>query len=212
MPERISAVVFDIGGVLLDWDPRYLYRELFDDESEMERFLAEVCTIQWHSAHDLGVPYSTTCAALAERHPEYEDMIWAWGRRTEDMVSGPIQGTVEIMRALLDRGVRCFGLTNMEADTYPRRLERWDFMRWFHGTVVSSHEGIAKPDPAIFRCLLDRYGLRAPATAFVDDSPVNVAAAAELGLRAHRFRSPDELAGWLRTEGLLPARVVRRGR
>ena len=203
MPEPITAVIFDIGGVLLDWDPRYLYRDLFTDESEMERFLAEVCTMQWHSAHDLGVPYSETCAALAERHPEYEEMIWAWGRRTEEMIRGQIQGTVDIMRALLDRGMGCYGLTNMEAATYPRRLERWEFMRWFDGTVVSAHEGIAKPDPEIFHRLLSRYGLRATATAFIDDSPVNVAAGAELGLRAHRFCSPADLARWLESEGAL---------
>ena len=203
MPEPPRAVIFDIGGVLLDWNPRHLYRELFDDEQEMERFLAEVCTMQWHSAHDLGVPYEVTCGQLAARHPQYAEMIWAWARRTEDMIGGAIGGTVEILGTLIADGVRCFALTNMEADTYPRRLARWEFMRWFDGTVVSAHEGIAKPDPEIFHRLLDRYGLDAPATAFIDDAPANVAAADRLGLRAHRFRSPDELAAWLRTEGLL---------
>lgn len=198
----ISAVIFDLGGVLLDWNPRHLYRRLFDDESEMERFLAEVCTMEWHMAHDLGVPFATSCAALAVRHPEYADEIWAWGRRSEDMIAGPIEGTVEILGALRRDGLRCFALTNMEAETYPLRLARYDFLHWFEGTVVSSAEGVAKPDPEIFRRLLNRFGLHAASTAFIDDSAANVAAAQALGLPAHQFRSPEGLREWLAAAGV----------
>jgi 2-haloacid dehalogenase len=201
--DAIEAVVFDIGGVLLDWNPRYLYRELFDDEQAMERFLAEVCTIEWHSAHDLGVPYTESCAALAERHPEQADMIWAWGRRTEEMIGGSIDGTVEILRELLAAGVPCYALTNMEAETYPLRRDRYDFMRWFAGTVVSSHERVAKPSPEIFHRLLERFGLSAPATLLIDDSQVNVDAARAVGTQAIRFESPAQLRAQLERAGLL---------
>jgi 2-haloacid dehalogenase len=189
----IEAVVFDIGGVLLDWDPRYVYRELFDDEAEMERFLSQVCSREWHEDNDRGVLYADSCAALAARHPGYEELIWTWARRTEDMIGGPIEGTVAVLAELQAAGVPCYGLTNMEAETYPRRVERFTFLQGLVGTVVSSAEGVIKPDPEIFRRLLSRFSLVAQRTVFVDDSEVNVAAAAELGFVALRFVSPEML-------------------
>jgi 2-haloacid dehalogenase len=188
-----DAVVFDIGGVLLDWNPRYLYRRLIDDEAEMERFLAEVCTLEWHAAHDRGVPMAESCAALAAAHPEYAELINAWAQRSEEMVAGPIQESVTILDELLQKGVRCYALTNMERETYPLRLRRFPFMGWFAGTVVSSHEGVVKPDPEIFRRLLDRFGLVPERTIMVDDSPPNIDTAASLGMTAVRFTSPIAL-------------------
>jgi 2-haloacid dehalogenase len=199
----IDAVVFDIGGVLLDWNPRYLYRKLFDDEDAMNRFLDEVCTMEWHAAHDLGMPFAVSCARLADEHPEHADMIWAWGRRSEEMIAGPIDGTVAILRALIDRGIACYALTNMEAETYPQRRDRYEFLRWFQGTVVSSAEGVAKPDPEIFTRLLRRFGLTAQTTLLVDDSAANVAGAQALGMQAVRFESPEQLRRWLVGAGVL---------
>ena len=170
---KIEAVVFDIGGVLLDSDPRHLYRKLFDDEQAMERFLRDVCTMQWHHAHDLGVPRERSCGELAAAQPEFAELIWAWSRRSEEMIAGPIDGTVELLGELKAAGVPCYALTNMEAETYPVRRERFAFMRWFDGTVVSAFERTAKPDPEIFRRLLSRYRLAAAATALVDDKPAN---------------------------------------
>jgi 2-haloacid dehalogenase len=188
-----EAVVFDLGGVLLDWDPRYLYRKLIADDAEMERFLAEVCTMKWHAAHDLGVPVAESCAELAAAHPEYAELINAWGERSEEMVAGPIEGSVEILNELLQKGVRCYALTNMERETYPLRLRRFPFMGWFAGTVVSSLEGVAKPDPEIFRRLLDRFALEPARTIMIDDSPPNIDTAASLGMTALRFTSPIAL-------------------
>ncbi len=202
----IDAVVFDLGGVLLDWDPRHLYRKLFDDEDEMERFLAEICTLQWHAAHDLGLPAEQSCAALAARHPEHAQAIFAWARRSEEMIGGPIAGTVAILRELLDRGVRCYALTNMEAETFPGRARRFEFMRWFAGTVVSGFERIAKPDPAIFRLLLTRFALTPSRTLLIDDSQANVAAARALGIQTILFSTPPELRDALVDYRLLDAR------
>jgi 2-haloacid dehalogenase len=199
----ISAVIFDIGGVLLDWNPRYLYRKLIDDEAEMERFLSEVCTMEWHEDNDRGVPFEVTCAHLAARHPEHADLIWAWGQRTEEMLGGPIHGTVEILRELKDQGVALYALTNMETHTYPVRRERFDFLRWFDGTVVSSEEGIVKPDPRIFVLLLERYGLQAASTLLIDDSARNIAAAEALGMPTIHFQSPEALRRALETAGVL---------
>jgi 2-haloacid dehalogenase len=206
----ITAVVFDIGGVLLDWNPRHLYRKLFADEDDMDRFLAEVCTMEWHAAHDLGMPFEVSCARLAAEHPEDAEMIWAWGRRSEEMISGPIDGTVQILAALKRRGIAVYGLTNMEAETYPQRRERYEFLRWFDGTVVSSAEGIAKPDAAIFTRLLERFGLAAQTTLMVDDSAPNIAAAAALGMQTVRFESPQQLRDRLVGARVLPGVSVTR--
>jgi 2-haloacid dehalogenase len=201
---RARAIVFDLGGVLLDWNPRYLYRQLFaGDEAAMERFLAEVCTMEWHHAHDLGAPPERTCTALAHAHPEQAELIWAWSRRSEEMIAGPIDGTVAILSELRTAGVPCYALTNMERETYPLRRERFPFLSWFDGTVVSGLEGVAKPDPAIFELLLDRFDLDPADTLFIDDSPVNVNAARSVGMRALEFDSPDQLRRALQDAGLL---------
>lgn len=199
---RPDAVVFDLGGVLLDWNPRHLYRKLFEDEAEMDRFLNEVCTLEWHHAHDLGIPPEQTTPDLAAAHPDQADLIWAWTGRSEEMLGGPIEGSVEILRALKQSGVPCYALSNMEYWTYPGRRERYPFLQWFDGTVVSGFEGVAKPDIRIFELLLDRFGLDAAHTAFVDDSATNVEAARRAGLQAVQFESPEQLRRWLADAGL----------
>jgi 2-haloacid dehalogenase len=204
---RSRVVVFDLGGVLLDWNPRYLYRKLFGgDEAAMERFLAEVCTIEWHRAHDLGVPPERTCSELAQAHPEQAELIWAWSRRSEEMIAGPIDATVQLLGELKHAGVPCYALTNMERETYPLRRERFPFLGWFDGTIVSAFEGVAKPDPAIFELLLDRFDLTPSETVFVDDSPDNVRAAKGLGMQAIEFDSANRLREKL-TEAGLPTGV-----
>jgi 2-haloacid dehalogenase len=200
---RPAAVVFDLGGVLLDWDPRHLYRGLFDDEAEMERFLSEVCTMEWHHAHDLGVPPEETIPPLVKAHPEYAQMIRAWPERSEEMLAGPIDASVEILRELKDAGVPVYALTNMETWTYPGRRERYPFLGWFEGTVVSGFEGVAKPDRKVFDLLLDRFGLTPDTTLFIDDSPKNVAAARAAGIQAIEFESPAQLRQRLEEADLL---------
>ena len=203
--DQPTAVVFDIGGVLLDWDPRHLYRKLFDDEAEMDRFLAEVCTLEWHHAHDLGVPPEETSPPLIAAHPQYAEHIWAWTQRTEEMVGGPIEGSVEILRSLRATGVRCYALTNMETWTFPDRRERYPFLRELDGALVSGFEGVAKPDRRVFELLLERFDLDPTRTVFVDDSRANVEAARSVGLRAVHFESPPLLREWLERTGLLAA-------
>jgi 2-haloacid dehalogenase len=205
--DEITAVVWDFGGVLLDWNPRYVYRELFDDEAEMERFLEQVTSVRWHEDNDRGVSYETSCAVLAAAHPQYAELIWAWWRRSEEMIAGPIDGSVAVLDELLGAGVPCYGLTNMEADTYPLRCARFPFLRALRGTVVSSAEGVIKPDPEIFHRLLTRFELQAARTVFIDDAPRNVRAALELGMVAVRFHSPRQLRSELVALGLPVAPV-----
>jgi 2-haloacid dehalogenase len=201
----IEAVVFDIGGVLLDWDPRHLYRQIFDDdEVAMERFLADVCTPAWHEPHDRGASTAESCARLAQAHPERAEEIWAWLTRGEEMVAGQFEETVEILRELTRSGIACYALSNMEAETFPVRFERFAFFGQFAGIVISGLEGVAKPDREIFEILLERFGLDARTTLFVDDNVANVAAAAALGMATVHFRSAEGLRRSLLSVGLLP--------
>jgi len=199
----VDAVVFDLGGVLIDWNPRHLYRQLFDDEAEMEEFLATICTLEWHVAHDLGQGTAESCAELALEHPEHAPFIRAWADRSEDMVAGAIDDTVAILAELRTDGVRCYALSNMEPETFPLRLERFEFLQWFDGHVISGTEGVVKPDPEIFHRLLRRFDLQPSRTLFIDDSPVNVEAARALGIRAVFFESPAQLRADLEEVGLL---------
>jgi 2-haloacid dehalogenase len=199
---EVDAVVFDIGGVLLDWDPRHLYRQLFDDPGEMTDFLATICTSDWHREHDLGVDTWQSCQLLARQHPAHADMIMAWADRREEMIVGQIEGTVALLAELKAAGLPCFALSNMEPDSYAIRRDRYAFMRWFDDSVISGIEGIAKPDPRIFQALLGRHGLDPSRTVFIDDSPANVEAARAVGLIAVRFVSADQLRGELLALGL----------
>ena len=203
MPGReVNAVVFDIGGVLLDWDPRHLYRQLFDDPARMSDFLTLVCTSDWHRAHDLGADTTQSCQELARRHPSLAEEIMAWDRRGEEMIAGEIGGTVRVLAELTAARVRCFALSNMEADRYLIRRDRFEWLRWFEGSVISGIEGVAKPDPRIYQILLGRYGLDPGTTLFIDDRAENVEAARQTGLQGLRFVSAGELRTRLRARGL----------
>lgn len=201
----IAAVVFDIGGVLLDWNPRYLYRKVFvDDEAAMERFLTQVCTPEWHEPHDRGESTAESCAHLAEAHPEHAAEIWAWMTRGEEMVAGAFEDTVAILTDLTRAGTPCYALSNMEAETFPLRFERFGFFGLFDGIVISGFERVAKPDREIFELLLDRFGLDAGTTLFIDDNIENLAPAQALGLATVHFRSSEGLRRSLRALDLLP--------
>jgi 2-haloacid dehalogenase len=201
---RIGAVVFDVGGVLLDWNPRHLYRKLFADQAEMEWFLAEVCSPAWHAPHDRGVSTAASCAELASRHPALSNLIWAWSRRSEEMIGGVDAGSVEVLRAVRETGLPCYALTNMEAETYPLRLKRFPFLGWFDGTIVSGREGMAKPEPAIFTRLLDRFGLTPSTTLMIDDTNENLETAHSLGIQTALFCSSRQLRVELEAAGVLP--------
>jgi 2-haloacid dehalogenase len=200
----VEAVVFDLGGVLLDWNPRHLYRKLIADEVEMERFLAEVCSPAWHAPHDRGVSTDSSCAELADRHPELSELIWSWSKRSEEMIAGVDAGSVEVLQAVRETGLPCYALTNMEEETYPLRLERFPFLGWFDGTVVSGLEGVAKPEPAIFRRLLDRFALTPNTTLMIDDREENLDAARRLGIQTVQFHSSRQLRVELEAVGVLP--------
>ena len=198
----VRNVVFDIGGVLLAWDPRHLYRRLIPDESEMEQFLAEICTVEWHGQLDAGRSFDDACEELATLHPHFADLIHAW-RRQDEMVAGPVPGVAPLVAALHDRGVPLFLLTNMPMQDFRERQERFEILGRFRGAIVSGSEGLLKPSPKIFRLLAERHMLRPAETLFIDDSAANVDAAAELGFQVHHFVGATALARELRERHLL---------
>lgn len=198
-----QTVIFDLGGVLIDWDPRHLYRKLFDDEAEMEFFLATICTPDWNEQQDAGRPVSEAVAELAAQWPQQADLIKAFYDRWTEMVGGPIEETVAVLAALRERGTPLYALTNWSAETFPYVEHRYDFLTWFKGIVVSGRERMKKPDPRIYHLLLDRYGLAAPDTVFIDDNTANIAAAQGVGLQAIPFTSAAALRRDLEALGLL---------
>jgi 2-haloacid dehalogenase len=199
----LTAVVFDLGGVLIDWNPRHLYRSLFDDEADMEAFLAEVTTQEWNARQDAGRAWSEAIEELAARHPDRRELIEAYRRRWPEMLDGAIEGTVEIVRELHGRGVRLYALTNWSAETFPLARPMFEFFDWFDGIVISGEVRLVKPDPRIFAHLLERFGLEPGSTVFVDDSDANVRSATEAGLVSIRFVDPAQLRGELVALGLL---------
>ncbi len=202
MPQPRTVVIFDLGGVLVDWDPRHLYRRLFDDPAAMERFLAEVCTPEWNLAQDAGRPWSEATALLRARHPGQAALIEAYHHRWPEMIAGDIPGTVAILHALHAAGTPLYALTNWSAETFPVAQARFGFLALFRGIVVSGTERLVKPDAAIYRLLLDRFGLDPAACVFVDDNPGNARAATALGLHGIAFTTPGALATELRGLGL----------
>jgi 2-haloacid dehalogenase len=198
------AVIFDLGGVLIEWDPRHLYRRLFDgDIAAMEDFLANVCTPDWNRLQDAGRPFAEAEAEAAARHPDKVELIRAWAGNFHEMIPGAIEGTVEILHELRQRGVPLYALTNWSAETFASQSPRFDFLAWFEGIVVSGREKLIKPDPRIFRLLMDRHNIDPMHAVFIDDSAGNVAAAAALGIHAIHFTGPRELRRDLASLALL---------
>lgn len=198
----IDAVLFDLGGVLIDWNPRHLYRKLFDDEAEMERFLAEVCSPAWNLEQDRGRPWAQAIAELSARHPEKAELIAAYRGRWPEMLNGAIAGTVGLLERLGDAGVPLFALTNWSAETWPYAERLYPFLERFRGIVVSGRIGMVKPEPAIYRHALVRFGLAPERTLFIDDSARNVEGARAVGLVAVRYTGPEALARDLARLGL----------
>jgi 2-haloacid dehalogenase len=197
-----STVVFDFGGVLLEWDPRYLYRKIFTDPAEMEWFLANVCTSDWNVAQDKGRPWPVAEAEAIARHPKYAAQIRAFRARWHEMVPHAIQGTVDILEDLASRGVPLYAITNFAADTCREVRAKYPFFQHFEGIIVSGEVGFMKPDPAIFQRLASDYRLDLSSCLFIDDVPKNVDGARAAGMQAIRFENPEKLRADLASHGL----------
>jgi 2-haloacid dehalogenase/putative hydrolase of the HAD superfamily len=197
------AVVWDFGNVIVRWNPRTLYEKIFPDPVECDRFLADVCTLAWHTPTDCGVTFAENCAALSARHPQHEAHIWAWHHRWDEMFSGAIPETEAAIEALHARGVPQYGLSNISHETVDSTLAMSPAFGRLAGFVASGREGVMKPDPAIFHLTCERFGLAPSEIFFVDDSARNIAAARALGFDTLHFTDPAALRPALEARSLL---------
>lgn len=201
---EVEAVLFDLGAVLIDWNPRYLYRPLFKgDDAAMERFLEEIVPNWWNREIDAGKPFADAVAERIREFPEHAQMISLWKDRWEAMLQDAIHDSVGILAELRSRGYRLCALTNWSAETFPLARQRFGFLEWFEDIVVSGEVGLAKPDPRIFALTIDRCRLNPAHTLFVDDNLHNVDAGRNAGLHALHFQSPAGLRSDLTRMGLL---------
>ena len=199
----VEGVLWDVGNVIVRWDPRTLYSKIFPDPAERDRFLAEVCTMAWHGEHDRGRPFAEGIAALSAQHPQHADAIGAWKARWDEMFSGTIAETEAVIEELHARSVPQFGLSNMS-------LEVWDDVRamspcfdCLQDIVLSAAERCIKPEPRIYEIACQRSGLAPGQLIFVDDNLANIEAARSLGFAVHHFADPAALRPALKAHGLL---------
>jgi 2-haloacid dehalogenase len=186
--------VFDFGNVLIDWDPRYLYRKLFGgDMQAVENFLREVRFFEWNLEQDAGRPFEEAVAEMCNRFPQYCELIRAYDQHYEESLGGPIWPTVEILRELKDAGYPLYALSNWPAEKYIQVRHKFPFFDWFDDIVISGEVRLAKPDARIFELLLTRIGRPAGDCLFIDDSPKNIAVAQSLGFQTIHFQSPEQL-------------------
>ena len=199
-----TLILFDLGKVVVDWDPMRLYRQLFSTESEAKRFCTDICNLTWHTEHDRGVPMAENAQPLIAQYPQYESQICAWRTRWLDMFDGYVDGMPTLIGELQSKGTRIFGLTNLPAEVADETFDAFPLIRTFEDVVVSGAERVVKPDPRIFQIALTRMGNPDPSRVlFVDDREENTDAAAALGFQVHLFQNKDQLSRHLSTARIL---------
>jgi 2-haloacid dehalogenase len=200
-----TKVVFDVGNVLLRWDPRNLYRKIFDDEAQMEWFLSTICTSEWNIEQDRGRDWDEAVTLLVGRYPDHEAPIRAFHERWSETVSGVFEENVTLLGRLQQAGIPTYCITNFSGSKFIEAKKRFPFLGTFDGIIVSGDERLLKPDPAIYELLLSRYGLDAGDCIFIDDSKHNVEGARAVGMHAIHYVEPMELAAELRRHGIAAA-------
>lgn len=204
MKPSIKAIVFDFGGVLLDWDPRNLYQSYFPDRPQaMEDFLAEIRFHEWNAQQDKGRSFAEGIAELSTQFPQYAHLIQAYYDDWEESITGSINGTVDILCKFKNYGYPLYGLSNWSAETFPRVKRDYPFFNWFDDILLSGEVKLNKPDPAIFNLLLNKIGRPASECLLIDDSKANIDTAKELGFVTIQFESPEQLQSELKNLELL---------
>lgn len=195
MSHSIDTIIFDLGGVLIDWNPRYVFHETyFDSPEKRDYFFQHICTSDWNEEQDAGRSIVEATQLLVEQFPDWENAIRDYYGKWTDMLGGPISGTVEIFRRLkAQHSHRTYALTNWQANLFDIALVRYDFLHWFDGRVVSGEEKTRKPFPEFYQRLLDRYEVNPEKALFIDDNLRNVKAAEDLGIQSIHFQNPEQL-------------------
>ena len=194
MSTEFTTIIFDFGGVLIDWNPRYVYDQVFDSEEKIDWFFENICTSEWNEKQDAGRSLCEATEELVAEYPGHEKEIRAYYDRWEEMLGGPIHETVEILRGLIDsKKYKIYALTNWSAETFPVAVQRYDFLQWFDGIIMSGEEKTRKPFPEIYQLLLDRFNVDAGKAIFIDDSIRNIKGAEAIGITGIHFQSPGQL-------------------
>ena len=198
---EIKNVIFDLGGVLIDWNPEYVYLDVFNgDREKMKWFFDEICTMDWNENQDAGYPLEKATEERVKLFPEYEEWIRIYYGRWEEMLGKQIDGTVAILKQLIDNpNYKVVALTNWSAETFPIALERFDFLHWFEGIVVSGTEKMRKPFNEIYELTLNRFNIEAAQSLFIDDNAKNIEAAEKMGINTIRFNNPTQLKSELKS-------------
>ncbi len=198
-----DTIIFDLGGVLIDWNPRHLYNKILKGEDEITWFLENVCTPEWNEQQDAGRSFEEATEELVVKFPQYEHAIRAWYGRWQETIGGPIDDTVRILRALKDsKKHRLYALTNWSAETFPWAMERFEFLHWFEGIVVSGVEKTRKPFPEFYHILLNRYRVVPERAIFIDDNLKNIEAARILKIDGIHFQGAKSLNTELLRRGI----------
>jgi 2-haloacid dehalogenase len=198
-----KTIVFDLGGVLLDWNPRYLYNKIFSDPDEMEYFLREVCSPEWNAQADVDKSFQDAMDELVLKHPHYEEQIRVYFPRWEEMICGEFLGTVEVLHELKAAGYQLAALSNWSSETFPIVKDQYEFLKWFSPVMISGYIGYKKPDPEAYQILLHELGLEAGDCLFIDDMEQNILEAQRQGFGVIQFVSPQHLRAALVDLGLL---------
>jgi len=198
-----KTIIFDLGGVLIDWNPQHLFRKIFPDQEEMDFFLRAVCSLEWNAQIDRGYPFKMAIAELTAEHPEYTDQINAYFDRWDEMILGSFPETVKILKEIKDAGYPLVGLSNWSGETLPRVAHKFEFLNWFDPLVLSGEVEMVKPDPDIYHYLLKEINREPGECVFIDDSEVNIQTAEKLGFEGIHFSSPHQLRDRLDQLGIL---------
>lgn len=201
---KIKNIIFDLGGVLIDWNPDYVFKEVFKDDEKLAWFYREICTMDWNENQDAGYPLAKATEERIALFPQHEDLIRMYYGRWEEMLGDVIHGTVELLKQCVDDpALKVVALTNWSAETFPVALEKFDFLQWFEGIVVSGEEMTRKPFPDIYQTTLNRFDLKPEESLFIDDNKRNIEAAKALGIKCIHFISPLQLEKELKKIKLL---------
>lgn len=191
---KIKNIIFDLGGVLIDWNPDYVFKDVFKDDEKLAWFYREICTMDWNENQDAGYPLKKATEERIALFPQYEDWIRMYYGRWEEMLGESIQGTVDLLKQCVDSpALKVVALTNWSAETFPIALKKFDFLQWFEGIVVSGEEMTRKPFPDIYQTTLKRFDLKPEQSLFIDDNKRNIEAAKALGIHCIHFSSPQQL-------------------
>ncbi len=202
---KIDTIIFDLGGVLIDWNPKYVYREVFNgDEKKVDWFLDTICTSDWNVEQDAGRTFKDATEFLINQYPQYKQWIRIYYNRWEDMLGGPIQDSVLLLEKLKKANThQLYALTNWSDEAFPVALQRYDFLQHFEGILVSGTEKMRKPFPKIYELILDRYNLNAEKSVFIDDNADNVLGAQKVGMKAIQYKNSQQLINELSHLGVI---------